>query len=193
MPSFESQLESFSFADRAAWRDWLAQNHDKSSGIWLVYYKRGSKTPSVAYAEVVKEALCFGWIDSKVQAIDKEKYRQVLTPRKPKSVWSKLNKTYIEELEAAGLMTEAGRAKIEAAKLDGSWTSLDSVEAMEVPTDLQQALDANLIARTTWESLRNSQRKMVLYRLSDAKRPETRRRRLDSAMEKLSLGENPVS
>jgi uncharacterized protein YdeI (YjbR/CyaY-like superfamily) len=192
MPSFESQLESFSFPDRAAWREWLAQNHDKSSGIWLVYYKKASQTPSIVYAEVVKEALCYGWIDSKVQAIDGEKYRQVLTPRKARSVWSKLNKTYIEELEAAGLMTEAGRAKIENAKLDGSWTSLDSVEAMEMPADLRAALDANPIAHTTWESLRNSQRKMVLYRLSDAKRPETRLKRLNLAIEKLAAGENPV-
>jgi uncharacterized protein YdeI (YjbR/CyaY-like superfamily) len=193
MPSFESQLEPFSFSDRAAWRTWLAQNHDKYSGIWLVYYKKNSGTPSVVYAEAVKEALCFGWIDSKVQAVDEERYRQVFTPRKPKSVWSKLNKTYIEELEQAGLMTEIGRAKIEAAKLSGYWTSLDAVEALEVPADLQTALNTNPTAKTTWDSLRASQRKMVLYRLSDAKRPETRLKRINLAIEKLNVGENPVS
>ena len=193
MPSFESQLESFSFESRARWREWLSENHDKFSGVWLVYYKKGSGTPSIVYAEAVKEALCYGWIDSKVQAIDSEKYRQIFTPRRQKSVWSKLNKTYIEELEQAGLMTERGRVKIEQAKLDGSWTSLDSVEAMEVPTDLESALVTNPPAKVTWDALRNSQRKMVLYRLLDAKRPETRLKRLRSAIEKLSLGENPES
>jgi uncharacterized protein YdeI (YjbR/CyaY-like superfamily) len=129
MASFESQLDTFSAIDRTAWRNWLVENHQTSAGIWLIYYKVKSGKPSVRYSEVVKEALCFGWIDSKVKSLDTDRYMQSITPRKPKSVWSKLNKQYIEELIQQGLMTEAGLEKINAAKQDGSWTILDAIEA----------------------------------------------------------------
>ena len=112
----DERLESIYASDRASWRDWLQKNHLTRSGVWLVYYKVKSSKSSVLYAEAVKEALCFGWIDSKVKSIDEERYQQIFTPRKPKSVWSKLNKQYIEELIAQGLMTDAGLAKITAAQ-----------------------------------------------------------------------------
>ncbi|WP_289501016.1 hypothetical protein [Gloeocapsopsis sp. IPPAS B-1203] len=113
-------LETFQAQDRQQWREWLEKNHDTSSGIWLIYYKVKSGKPSIQYSEAVKEALCFGWIDSKVRSLNEESYMQIFTPRKPKSVWSKLNKQYIEELIEQNLMTEAGLKKIETAKQDGS-------------------------------------------------------------------------
>ena len=125
MPKFDDQLETIYAVDRKAWRDWLRQNHLTSPGIWLIYYKVKSGEPSVRYSEAVKEALCFGWIDSKVKSLDQDRYKQIFTPRKPKSVWSKLNKQYIEELIQAELMSDVGLQKITVAKQDGSWTTLD--------------------------------------------------------------------
>jgi uncharacterized protein YdeI (YjbR/CyaY-like superfamily) len=127
MSKFDDQLETIYAVDRKAWREWLSQNHCTSPGIWLVYYKVKSGEPSVQYSEAVKEALRFGWIDSKVKSLDEDRYKQIFTPRKPKSVWSKLNKQYLEELVQEGLMTDAGLQKISAAKQDGSWIALDDV------------------------------------------------------------------
>lgn len=179
---FESQLETIYARDRAAWREWLQANHRKSSGVWLVYYKVKSGQPSVRYRDAVKEALCFGWIDSKVKSLDRDRYQQIFTPRKPKSVWSKLNQEYVEELVAAGLMTEAGLAKIAAAQQDGSWSSLDAIEALVVPPDLQYALDTNAIARQNFEAFSKSKKKSVLFWIASAKRPETRQKRIQQTI-----------
>ena len=140
MQKFKHQLETIYAVDRNTWRGWLEENHGTALGIYLIYYKVKSGKPSVRYSEAVKEALCFGWIDSKVKSLDEERYQQIFTPRKPKSVWSKLNKQYIKELIDQGLMTDAGLKKIEAAKQNGSWESLDEIEALTIPVDLQQAL-----------------------------------------------------
>jgi uncharacterized protein YdeI (YjbR/CyaY-like superfamily) len=107
--------------DRATFRRWLEQNHATKSGIWLVYYKKRSGKPSISYPEAVKEALCFGWIDSKVNAIDDERYMQVFTPRKAKSVWSALNKKYIAELQGQNLVTAAGLKTIDSGKASIKW------------------------------------------------------------------------
>ncbi len=112
MSKFDDQLDSIYARDRNAWRSWLAVNHRTSSGIWLIYYKVNSGQPSVQYGEAVKEALCFGWIDSKVKSLDQHRYKQIFTPRKPTSVWSKLNKQYIEALVAQELMTAIGLEKL---------------------------------------------------------------------------------
>src|SRR5262245_45505857 len=129
--------------DRDEWRAWLQANHDSSPGVWLVIYKKGSGHPSISYDEALDECLCFGWIDSKVATIDEQRYKQLITPRKPKSSWSKLNKSKIERLIHDGRMTAAGLAKINAAKADGSWNALDAVESMTIPDDLKAALEAN--------------------------------------------------
>jgi uncharacterized protein YdeI (YjbR/CyaY-like superfamily) len=147
-------------------------------GIWLIYYKVKSKQPSVRYDEAVKEALRFGWIDSKVKSLDEERYQQVFTPRKPKSVWSKLNKQSIEELMQQGLMTEAGLAKIALAKQNGAWTALDEIEALVIPNDLQQALAANESAYQNFAAFSNSSKKNILTWINGAKRPETRSQRI---------------
>ena len=133
MPNFDSQLQTFHAANRQEWREWLERNYQSAIGVWLVYYKVKSGKPSIRYSEAVKEALCFGWIDSKVKSLNEDSYMQIFTPRKPKSVWSKLNKEYIQELIEQGLMTEAGLAKIAAAKQDGSWNTLDAIEALMLP------------------------------------------------------------
>jgi len=163
-------LETFQAQDRQQWREWLEKNHDTSRGIWLIYYKVKSGKPSIQYSEAVKEALCFGWIDSKVRSLDAESYMQIFTPRKPKSVWSKLNKQYIEELIKQNLMTAAGFKKIETAKQDGSWTTLDASEALIIPADLQQALEANEIANKYFAKFSNTTKKNILFWITSAKR-----------------------
>ncbi|MBD2490040.1 YdeI family protein [Aulosira sp. FACHB-615] len=193
MPKFEEQLEFIYASDRNQWREWLGKNHLTSPGIWLVYYKVKSGQPSVRYSEAVQEALCFGWIDSKVKSLDENRYQQIFTPRKPKSVWSKLNKQYIEELIAAGLMTEFGLAKIADAKEDGSWTSLDAIEALIIPLDLQQALAANSWANLNFAAFSNSTKKNILFWIENAKRPETRLKRIEQTVTSAAQNRNPLS
>ncbi|NJO40706.1 MAG: hypothetical protein HC865_08605 [Cyanobacteria bacterium RU_5_0] len=192
MPKFDDQLETIYATDRKAWRDWLEKNHHTSIGIWLIYYKAKSGKPSVRYSEAVKEALCFGWIDSKVKSLDQDRYMQIFTPRKPKSVWSKLNKQYIEETVEQGLMTEAGLRKIDAAKQDGSWTTLDEVEALIIPMDLKRALDANETANRNFEAFSNSSKKNILFWIDNAKRPETRLQRIEQTISAAANNRNPL-
>lgn len=193
MAKFEDQLDKIEAIDRATWRSWLAQNHQSAIGVWLVYYKVKSGKPSVGYSEAVKEALCFGWIDSKVKSLDDDRYMQIFTPRKPKGVWSKLNKQYIEELFEQGLMTEAGLKKIEAAKLDGSWTLLDEIEALIVPSDLAEALKNNAIAKQNFEVFSPSTRKVILYWIDSAKRSETRQTRIEKTVQCVEQKRSPLT
>ena len=151
-----------------------------------------SGKPSIRYSEAVKEALCFGWIDSKVKSLDEERYQQIFTPRKPKSVWSKLNKQFVEELIGQGLMTKAGLKKIEAAKQNGSWESLDAIEALIIPVDLQQALAANETASQYFEAFSNSSKKIILSWIGSAKRSETRLKRIESTIASVAQNKNPL-
>lgn len=182
MPNFDNKLEIVYATNRQEWREWLEKNSCTSVGVWLIYYKVKSGKPSIQYSEAVKEALCFGWIDSKVKALDEERYQQIFTPRKPKSVWSKLNKQYIKELLDQGLMTEAGLEKIAAAKQDGSWHTLDAIEALIIPDDLKQALAANETASKYFEALSRSSKKNILFKIESAKRPETRLKRIEQTI-----------
>jgi uncharacterized protein YdeI (YjbR/CyaY-like superfamily) len=168
--------------DRATFRKWLEQHHTKKPGIWLVYYKKNSGKPSISYAEAVKEALCFGWIDSKVNSIDDKRYMQVFTPRKAKSVWSALNKKYIAELQEKNLMTAAGLKCIEIAKQNGQWESLDKVEALEIPDDLAKRFEKNKIARSNFNTFSPSSRKVILQWIASAKHDETRQKRLEETV-----------
>src|SRR5512144_1140437 len=136
-------LEQVYVADRAAWRRWLAKHHARSAGIWLVFDKKSSRHDRLAYADAVEEALCFGWIDSTVRTLDDARYVQLMAPRKPKSTWSRTNKERVERLIALGLMAAPGHASIERAKANGSWASLDAVEALVVPEDLASALSTH--------------------------------------------------
>jgi len=142
------------------------------------FLPKNTGQPRVEYDEAVEEALCFGWIDSLPRKLDDERSMLLFTPRKPKSGWSKLNKTRVEKLLAAGLMTEAGLEKIEMAKQNGAWTALDAVESLAVPPDLQAALDANPTACGHFKQFSNSARKGILQWTESAKRPETRQKRI---------------
>jgi uncharacterized protein YdeI (YjbR/CyaY-like superfamily) len=157
---------------REAWRRWLQKHHATSPGVWLVYAKKHTRIPSLTYNDAVEEALCFGWIDSLIHPIDDALYKQVFTPRQPKSRWSAANRTRVARLMAAGLMTAAGAAMV--AKKTGLWNAHAAAESLTVPPDLKKALDANDAARQNWPTYTESQRKMFLYRINDAKRLETR-------------------
>lgn len=193
MPKFDDQLDSVYASDRQSWRQWLTLNHQEAIGIWLIYYKVSSGQPSIRYSEAVKEALCFGWIDSKVQTLDTERYRQIFTPRKPNSVWSKLNKQYLEELTAQGLMTTAGLEKITTAKQDGSWYSLDAIEALEIPSDLQQALELNPVAQNNFAAFNKSTKKNILFWIASAKRPATRLQRIELTIQAALENQSPLN
>ncbi|MBW4689038.1 MAG: YdeI/OmpD-associated family protein [Komarekiella atlantica HA4396-MV6] len=192
MPKFDNQLETLYAANRQEWREWLEKNHQTSIGIWLIYYKVKSGQSSVQYSEAVKEALCFGWIDSKVKSLDEERYMQIFTPRKPKSVWSKLNKKYIEELIEQNLMTDAGLKKIEVAKQDSSWNKLDAIEELIIPVDLKQALEANETANKYFQAFSNSSKKNILFWIESAKRPETRLKRIEQTISSATQNKNPL-
>lgn len=177
--------------DRAAWRAWLRHHHRTSPGVWLVYHKKGSRIPSVSYAEAVEEALCFGWIDSKIHPVDSLRYRQIFTPRKPRSTWSRLNKRRAAALIRSKRMTAAGMAKITAARKDGSWKSLDEVENLRVPADLTRALAVDTQARRHFGEFSDSARRLIIRWITSAKRPETRLRRIQETVNLASLNKKP--
>ncbi|WP_367866213.1 YdeI family protein [Pedobacter sp. WC2423] len=165
-------------ASLAAWREWLLINHLSQQSVWLVFYRKNSKKPSVTWSEAVDVALCFGWIDSKKIKIDEETSHQFFSRRKPNSTWSKINKHKVQHLIETGLMTEAGLKCIETAKQNGSWTILDEVEELIVPLDLENAFADNPDARDYYLSLSKSARKGILQWVVLAKRSETRLNRI---------------
>ncbi len=166
------------FKNDSQWRNWLHENHNKFTRVELVFYKVNSGFKSMRWEEAVQVALCYGWIDSTVRKIDDERRKQVFTPRKDKSVWSKVNKNYIEKLIAQNLMHESGLKKIEIAKKNGSWQSLDAVENAEIPLDLQTAFNKNSLAFENYTNFSFTYRKSYLYWLNQAKREETRMARI---------------
>lgn len=165
-------------ADLAAWRAWLAVNHGTARGVWVASWRKASGRTPVAYEELVEEAICFGWIDSTVNILDDERGLQLMTPRKPKSGWTRLNRQRVAALEAQGRMTEAGRRAVEVAKANGWWTIYDPIEDMIEPDDLADALDASPAARTAWDAFPPSARKQMLWWVATAGKPETRARRI---------------
>lgn len=174
-----SNIAEHYFKDCNAWREWLEANHDCCRGAYLIFYTVAHSNESMRWEEAVRVALCFGWIDSTVKSLGNGKRRQYFCPRKPKSTWSKLNKTYVRELEEQGLMHPSGLAIIEQARQDGSWTALDDVENGIVPHDLQQAFNANPRAKSNYTSFSRTYRKSYLYWLNEAKRPQTRQARIE--------------
>jgi uncharacterized protein YdeI (YjbR/CyaY-like superfamily) len=178
------------FASNAEWEAWLDAEHADSDGAWIKFAKKGSGVESVAYAEAVDVALCYGWIDSLVNSLDERFYLQKFTPRRAKSKWSRANCEKIEELTKQGRMKPAGFAQVELAKADGRWEAAYASPAnAEVPADLQTALDANSKAAEFWAGLNKSNRFAIIFQLEDAKKPETRVRRLEKFMGMLERGE----
>ena len=177
------------FATRAAWEKWLAANHERSPGVWVELPKKGSERASVTRAEALEVALCYGWIDSQVHSMDEERYRQRFTPRRARSKWSKINCGAVERLNAEGRLAPAGIREMEAAKRDGRWeAAYASPKAMVVPPDLEARLAKSSRARRAFEQLDGQNRYAILYRLHDAKRPETRQRRLEQFVAMLEAG-----
>jgi uncharacterized protein YdeI (YjbR/CyaY-like superfamily) len=175
--------------DRAAWRAWLAANHTRPTGIWVVMDRRGTNPTVVGYEASVEEALCFGWIDSKVVKLDAQRTLQWFSPRRPRGTWARTNKARVERLTAAGLMAPAGLAAIEEAKRLGTWTQLDDVEDLIVPDDLAAAFDAAPPARENWDGSSRSARRAVLVWIVQAQRPETRAKRVAEASRLAQLNE----
>lgn len=167
------------FEDANAWRNWLRDHYGTYTGVYLVFYKVTSEKASMRWEEAVQVALCYGWIDSTVKKIDEERRKQLFTPRKPKSVWSALNKKYITSLIAEGLMHQSGLDKINAAKKDGSWKALDDVENLIIPEDLQQAFNNNPTAFKNYNAFSKTYKKSYLYWLNSAKRTATREKRIE--------------
>lgn len=162
---------------REEWRLWLAGHHRHAESIWLVTWKKGDSR-HVAYAEIVEEALCFGWVDSLPRKLDARRSMLLLSPRRAGSAWSKLNKERAERMITAGLMKPAGLARIREAKEQGLWTKLDGVDALEVPADLAAAFETNKPAADHWEAFPRSVKRSILEWIAQAKRPETRARRI---------------
>lgn len=168
---------------REEWRAWLDANHESAESIWLVTFKKASGRPYVPYDAVVEEAICFGWIDSLRRRLDDERSMLLLSPRKPGSAWSKVNKDRVECMNAAGKMHPAGLQKIEQSKTDGSWTFLDDVEALVVPDDLVVALAEYDNAEENFAGFPRSVKRGILEWIKQAKRAETRTKRVRKTAE----------
>jgi uncharacterized protein YdeI (YjbR/CyaY-like superfamily) len=176
------ELERYYAKDRRDWRQWLEKNHATSPGVWLIYYKQTTGQPHVEYSDAVEEALCFGWVDSKPNTLDDERYMQLFSPRNPKSPWSRLNKQRVEKLIEQGLMTEAGLKLIEVAKQNGAWTIYDTIEDLTMPEDLEKALSANPTAHANFQAFSNSSKKNILWWIQSAKQPATRAKRIEETV-----------
>lgn len=187
----QSSIEIFYPATVAEWRDWLEENHIEQQAVWIVFYAKSSKKPSIRWSEAVDVALCFGWIDSKKISIDKETSHQYFCKRKAKSTWSKINKQKIELLTQQGLMANAGFKAIEIAKQNGSWTILDSVEELILPNDLKEALEAKPFAMEFYQGLSKSIKKGILMWLVLAKKTETRHKRITEIVELAAQNKKP--
>jgi uncharacterized protein YdeI (YjbR/CyaY-like superfamily) len=169
---------------------WLEENHGGSEGIWLKIAKKGAPEPSVTYAEALELALCFGWIDSQKRGHDERHFLQRFTPRRPRGRWSRINRDKAEALIAAKRMRPTGLAEVDAAKADGRWeAAYEGQRSAKVPDDLQRELDANPAAREFFAGLDGANRYAIIYRLNDAKKPETRERRLGKFVAMLERGE----
>lgn len=170
--------ETLYVKEREAWRTWLEKNHYRKMEIWLIYYKKHTGKPGIPYDDSVEEALCFGWIDSTVKRIDDEKYVRRYTPRRPKSVWSVSNMKRVHRMIEEGRMTEHGLAKIPEEVLEGKVQEQVVPEVLPTPPELEKALAGNPKARKNWERFAPSHRKMYIHWILDAKRQETRQRRI---------------
>jgi uncharacterized protein YdeI (YjbR/CyaY-like superfamily) len=186
----DADLSIVLFASPGELEAWLEKSHGESEGLWLKIAKKGSGVESVSYAEALELALCFGWIDSQKRSFDERHFLQRFTPRRPRGKWSRINRDAAERLIAAGKMRPAGLAEVEAAKEDGRWQAAYAGQrTAEVPADLRRELDANPAAREFFAGLDSANRYAILYRLEEAKKPETRERRLRKFVAMLERGE----
>ena len=177
------EVETYCPQSRDDWRQWLEKNHESKQFVWLVYYTKKSNLPSISWREAVDEALCFGWIDSTTKKVDDSSFIQYFSKRKPKSIWSKINKEKVQLLIDSKRMTKAGFESVEIAKQNGSWTILDEVEELIIPDDLEIAFNKYNGSKDYFLSLSKSTTKIILSWIVLAKRQETRQKRINEVAE----------
>lgn len=183
-------LPVLEFGGPPEWEQWLDEHHSDAKGLWLKFAKKGADAVTVTYAEAVDVALCYGWIDGKAGSFDESFWLQRFTPRGPRSKWSQINVAKVQRLTETGLMQPSGLAAVEAARQDGRWDAAYSPPStITVPADLQAALDGSPTAAAFFETLNGTNRFAVLHRIDDAKRPETRARRIAKYVEMLARNE----
>lgn len=183
-------MEKITITTRSEWREWLQKNHNSTSGVWMVFYKKHCNKPTLNYEDFVEEALCFGWVDSIIKKLDKDRFSRKVTPRRPNSIWSELNKKRVSKMEISGLMTDAGRKLVVAAKKSGNWNKPDKPEIQMIMfPEFQDTLDHNLKAKSYFDQLPLSQQKRYLLWIQMAKRKETRNRRIREAIVRLEKGQ----
>ncbi len=188
----DMDIKALHFNNSQEWRRWLENNHDTQQEVWLEHYKKNSKKTSINLSDAVQEAICFGWIDSKLVRIDEEKFILKYTPRKKNSVWSKINKERAEKLIESGRMTEAGLSEIEEAKKHGFWASAYTNKKRDrVPSDLKKALMEDRNAWLNFQRFANSYRNMYVGWVSGAKTEETRRKRIAEVIKRSALNKKP--
>ena len=176
-------IKTFYAKSQEEWRKWLEDNNQIEKSVWLIIYKKESGKPSVYYSEAVDQAICFGWIDSKPNKRDETSYYQFFAKRNPKSNWSKVNKAKVEKLVEKWMMSKSGIEAIEIAKQNGTWNALDEVEQMTIPEDLKRAFDTNSTAFVYFDKFPRSSKRNILEWILNAKRPETRQKRINETVE----------
>ena len=190
MPTAKPDLAPMLFKNAKAFEAWLKKHHATSDGLWLQIARKGADQPSVTYPEAVEIALCWGWIDGQKKGLDDQHFLQRFTPRRARSIWSKINVDKVAALIEAGRMQPAGQAQIDAAKADGRWAkAYDGARTATVPEDLQAALDANPQARKFFATINASNRYAVTWRVQTAVKPETRAKRIAQLVDMLARGE----
>jgi uncharacterized protein YdeI (YjbR/CyaY-like superfamily) len=173
-------LPIISFASRDGWEAWLDEHHADSDGLWLKIAKKGSGIESVTQPEALEVALCYGWIDSQAKTFDGDYWLQRFTPRSPRSKWSRVNRQKVEKLIEAGRMKPAGLREVERARSDGRWeAAYEAQSRATVPDDLRRDLEKSKVAREFFDTLDSRNRYAILHRIQDAKKPQTRARRIE--------------
>jgi uncharacterized protein YdeI (YjbR/CyaY-like superfamily) len=187
--SSQPELPTLAFASAKEWEAWLERHHATAPGVWIKLAKKGSGIPSVTYMEAVNVGLCYGWIDSQSKSLDDHQYVQRFTPRRARSPWSKINRAKAEEFIAQGKMRPAGMREVQAAQADGRWeAAYDGQRTIEVPPDLKKLLDKNAKAKRFFAALDSKNRYAVLHRIQQARKPETRARRIEQFVAMLAEG-----
>lgn len=187
----QEDAERFEPDDAEAWSAWLAENHTSRRGVWLVTHKRSTGRQALDYDTAVTEALRFGWVDSTQRSVDAERSMLWFSPRRPRSGWAATNKDRIERLRAEGRLEPAGEEAVRVAQENGAWSLLDDVHLLVVPGDLAAEMAAQPPARAHWDALPVSVRRVALTQLVQARRPDTRRRRIEALVDRLAAGERP--
>ena len=191
-PFSDPKKEALDPRDRAAWRTWLDKNHASSPGIWVIVHKKESSSPRLPLEDAVEEAICFGWIDSRLHLLDDERFKLWFSRRKPTSIWSQNNRNRVAMLEAKGLMTPAGQTAVRIAQDNGAWTSLIPIENLEIPPDLELSLENNAEARENFAAFTDSTKKMILRWIDSAKRRDTRNKRIAETVSQAAKNLPPI-